>query len=124
MKRIASLIALGFVVLTASTYYGVILGERKSLERRAEYFARKVMNSLAIGSPLAGNALPEAEVAQLRERSELFVGRPALLASELEGDEWHLDYCTQTHTRVRVRLPEPNPDWRARIEMRADEPPC
>ena len=127
MKRLLSLIALGFVVLTGSTVVGVHLAERGARERRAQRFAERVLESIVAGDELHRSALGASELEAIAQRTELLEGALDRVSSRFGGDRWELGYCTTSGDYLQIWVPDPNPERRARLFFGAPEgadPPC
>ncbi len=126
MRRLVLLLALGFVVLSGSSVVGVHLAERGASERRAERFARSVIESLRSGGDRHVKALSTSELVELEARAGAFATGTTLIHQRFGGDRWELSYCLKNGEPFQLWVPDPNPDKRARLFFAPSEtaPPC
>ena len=104
MKRIALLVALGFLVLSASTYVGVLMAREGERGNRAEYVPRSMLKDFQKGS------LPEIlsveQRAQFEQHREVLMGSFRRNARRREGDLWYFAYCFENGGRADFVVPE------------------
>jgi len=104
MKRIAILVALGFLVLTAATYVGVYLGEQGARANRSEYVARTLLKDYQKGS--LPEILSAAQRAPFEQHGDLLKGPFRRLSRRREGDAWLFTYCFSSGGVVELAIPE------------------
>ncbi len=121
MKRLILLIALGFVVLTGSTMWGVHIAEWGARERRAERFAESVLDSIRSDGERHKKALAASELEAIAARAEAFSKTAQLGAKRFEEDRWELAYCLATGEGFEIWVPDPNPQRRARLRFAGDD---
>ena len=126
MKRILLLIGFAFVVLTASSIVGVHLAERGARERRAERFARSVLESIRSDGTRHREALGASELAEVSARAAAFAQGATLVEQRFSEDRWELAYCLQGGEPFQIWVPDPNPGKRARLFFGPSDsaPPC
>lgn len=121
MRRLLILIGLGFVVLTGSSIVGVELAERGARERRAERFARSVLDSARTGGTRHLEALGESEIGALETRSAALAKGATLMRLRSVDDRWELAYCLSSGEPFQLWVPDPNPRRRARLLFAAPD---
>lgn len=104
MKRIAILVMVGFLVLSAATYVGVYLGEQNARANRSEYVARSLLKEFQKGS--LPEILSDVQRAVFEANRSQLDGSFYRLRRQREGDVWHFWYCFESGSVARLAIPE------------------